>query len=182
MNELAGREYAGPSRHHPRRAADSARSLFLAGVAAWALRPGRGAGLAANPIAAIVPLSDAGRHLRGRSASLHLGVERIGRYVQVFFEEAAADAVLLTAACLGAHRDGVRPERRRAPAGIRCFLPMFLIATLSICWPCCFPGPVAVELAHARGAARRVCRVDALLRSRDAEAAATSSHGFAVDE
>jgi hypothetical protein len=60
--------------------------VFLAGLTAWAALTVATAALAALPVAALLPLLILAAAFEA-VFSLHVGVERIGRYVQVFFED-----------------------------------------------------------------------------------------------
>src|SRR5438132_3384073 len=60
--------------------------VFLAGLVAWAALTIATAALAALPVATLLPLLILAGTFEA-VFSLHTGVERIGRYVQVFFEE-----------------------------------------------------------------------------------------------
>src|SRR5207253_4116872 len=62
--------------------------VFLAGLVAWGALTIATAALAALPIATLLPLLVLAAAFEA-VFSLHLGVERIGRYLQVFFEEDA---------------------------------------------------------------------------------------------
>lgn len=77
---------------------------------------------------------------------LHVGAERIGRYLQVFHEEAAsaegaasAPAWERTAMALGPAVPGA--------AGHPLFIPIFALATLANLLAVLLPGPVPLELA-----------------------------------
>ena len=59
--------------------------VFLAGLAVWAALTVATAALAALPVATLLPLLILGATFEA-VFSLHVGVERIGRYLQVFFE------------------------------------------------------------------------------------------------
>jgi hypothetical protein len=98
------------------------------------------------PVAAIVPLTV----LIGTFEAirpLHFGAERIGRYLQVFFEETrspnqgtlAPPAWEQTAMVFGAAVPGA--------AGHPLFGPLFAIATMVNLLAVLLPGPVAVELS-----------------------------------
>ena len=107
--------------------------IFAGGIAAWAAaddRHGR-AGV------------DAGRRRCCRCCvlaaifeavfALHVGVERIGRYIQVFHEGSGgsgASGSVSRSARVGARGDGVRPARRRRDAAIALFSVPFLLAAL----------------------------------------------------
>ena len=60
--------------------------IFLAGLATWAALSVATAALAAIPVATLLPLLVLGATFEA-VFSLHVGVERVGRYVQVFFEQ-----------------------------------------------------------------------------------------------
>ena len=64
--------------------------VFLAGLAAWAGLTLATLFLASMPIAALLPLLTLAATFEAVT-SLHTGVERIGRYIQVFFEDEATD-------------------------------------------------------------------------------------------
>lgn len=119
--------------------------VALAGVAVWAaIMLGVLIGLQ-NPLAAVVPLLvlvTAFEAVR----SLHLGVERIGRYLQVFFEEssASADAALAppawerTAMIFGPSTPGA--------GGHPLFFPVFFMATIVNMIAVVLPGPLPIEI------------------------------------
>jgi hypothetical protein len=60
--------------------------LFVAGMAAWAALTIATAALASTPLATLLPLLVLASVFEAIFA-LHVGVERIGRYIQVFYEE-----------------------------------------------------------------------------------------------
>jgi hypothetical protein len=62
--------------------------IFMVGIAAWAALLVATAALAAPPAGTLVPLLVLASAFEAVFA-LHIGVERIGRYVQVFYEEDA---------------------------------------------------------------------------------------------
>ena len=119
--------------------------VFVAGLAAWS-----GVLLAIlvtlpYPLVSIVPLT----LLLGVFEAirpLHMGAERIGRYLQVFYEErgdagrplAETPSWERTAMALGAAVPGA--------AGHPLFAPLFVLATLVNFLSVWLPGPVAVEL------------------------------------
>ena len=75
--------------------------VFLAGLTAWAALTVATAALAALPVATLLPLLILAAAFEA-VFSLHVGVERIGRYVQVFFEDDAPEG-------LTHHRDSLEP-------------------------------------------------------------------------
>lgn len=119
---------------------------LLAGLAAWAATLLAVLIWLPNPIAALVPLLVL---VTGYEAvrTLHLGVERIGRYLQVFFEERpdadprpfAPPAWERTAMAFG----GTLPGAGSHPL----FLPVFLFATLVNFVAVVLPGPLPVEVS-----------------------------------
>lgn len=143
MTDLSAREYEA-LRATVRSRGTIRPSLFLTGLAAWA------AVLVAiliwlpTPLAAVVPLLILLATFETLRA-FHLGVERIGRYIQVFFEENRPPGPLtppaweITAMAFGPTLPG---------AGVHpLFLPVFLLATPINFLAVVFPGPVPVELA-----------------------------------
>jgi hypothetical protein len=64
--------------------------IFVAGLAAWGALSLGSLTLLSLPVATLVPLAVLAGPFEAVLA-LHIGVERIGRYLQVFFEDEAAD-------------------------------------------------------------------------------------------
>ena len=149
--------------------------VFLTGIIAWAALTAATAALASSPLAVLLPLLVLVAAFEALFA-LHVGVERIGRYLQVFYEEdeAAPGAV---------PPGGTRKWEHAAasfgrPAGAigldALFSIVFVIATLFNFAPVLVTNPIAAELvlvggAHvlfvlrvivARGAAARQRTVD----------------------
>ena len=96
-----------------------------------------------NPLASMVPLVVLVSTFEVVRV-LHVGVERIGRYVQVFFEEQSAEpprtppAWESTAMAFGAAVPGA--------GGHPFFLPIVLMAAILNYLAVVFPGPILVEL------------------------------------
>jgi hypothetical protein len=120
-------------------------ALALAGVIGW------GAALIAvlvalpYPVAAAIPLTVLLATFEA-IRPLHFGAERIGRYLQVFHEEAGGDEAPLeppawerTAMRFGAAVPGA--------AGHPLFVPVFVVATAVNLLAVLLPGPLPVELA-----------------------------------
>jgi hypothetical protein len=116
---------------------------FLAGICAWAVTLTAVLAWLPSPMASLVPLVLLLTTFEVVRVQ-HLVVERIGRYVQVFYEEAGSGA------------DALRPptwERAAmhfGPAtpgagGHPLFLPVFAVAVLANSLAIIFPGPIAVE-------------------------------------
>ena len=117
--------------------------LFLAGLSLWALTLIAILAWVPNPIAAVIPLLllvSAFESVR----TLHLGVERIGRYLQVFFEETMDAAATVppawerTAMAFGPSMPGA--------GGHPLFLPVFLLATVVNLVAVMLPGPLLIEV------------------------------------
>lgn len=64
--------------------------VFMAGLALWAALTLATTALATVPVTTLLPLLVLAAAFEA-VASLHTGVERIGRYIQVFFEDEAGD-------------------------------------------------------------------------------------------
>jgi hypothetical protein len=142
VNEIQIREF--DALRETIRSRGTARPIaFLLGISVW------GALLVAvlawlpNPLAATLPLTV----LVGTFEvvrTLHLGVERIGRYLQTFFEAHEIGTPLIppawetTAMAFGPTLPGA--------GGHPLFLPIVVIATLLNYLAVIFPGPVVVEL------------------------------------
>lgn len=125
-------------------------TLTLAGLLSWGGLLAVTLAALPYPVAAAVPLMALVATFEV-IRPLHAGAERIGRYLQVFFEEAVAaappeaNAVLTppawerTAMAFGAAVPGA--------AGHPLFLPVFGLATAVNFLAVLMPGPVPVELA-----------------------------------
>lgn len=119
--------------------------VVLAGVSAWAGILVVVLAWLPNPLASVVPLVVLLATFEVVRA-LHLGVERIGRYIQVFFEEdpggsapTGGPAWEHTAMQFGTSVPG---------AGVHpYFVAVFFVATLVNFLAVLFPGPVMVELS-----------------------------------
>jgi hypothetical protein len=145
MAELDSEEYrslrdAVAARGHLRAA------LTLAGVSVWALVLVATLVWLPYPLAATIPLVVLVTTFEV-IRPLHVGAERIGRYLQVFHEErTGSDAARLTtpawertAMALGAAVPGA--------AGHPLFMPLFVIATVVNTLAVLLPRPVPVEMA-----------------------------------
>jgi hypothetical protein len=118
--------------------------VFLVGILAWAALTVATAALAGVPVAALVPLAVLVATFEAIFA-LHTGVERIGRYIQVFFEtedesrDGANNKWEHTAMAFGRGVSG--------SAADPLFAAIFAIATLLNFIPVLLAEPVAVEVA-----------------------------------
>jgi len=110
--------------------------IFVAGLAVWAVLTMATAALASLPIAALLPLLVLAGVFEAVFA-LHTGVERIGRYIQVFFEAPGERAWEHTAMAFG----------RAFPGGGSdpLFTPYFALATVLNVVPAGLARPVAIE-------------------------------------
>lgn len=133
--------------------------LLVAGIGLWALVLTAVVAWLPYPVAAAIPLLVIAATFEA-IRPLHFGAERIGRYVQVFYEEAGdppphdADAA----------SRGPRPDRplRDTPSwervamsfgpvpgvgGHPLFVPIFLLSTVTNYLAVLIPGPLPIELA-----------------------------------
>ena len=123
--------------------------VFVGGIAAWVAATIATAALASTPVATLLPLLLLAATFEAVFA-LHVGVERIGRYLQVFHEAGGAD---------GSGGSGGWEHAAMAfgqPAGSATtdalFTVMFLIATLFNAAPALVADPARVELVFVGGA------------------------------
>lgn len=118
---------------------------FLAGVGLWAAVLLGVLTWLATPLASVVPLLVLLAAFEVVRA-FHLGVERIGRYVQVFFEEDSRGSAPTTPPAWEHTAMAFGPSLPGA-GGHPYFLPVFFMATVVNFLAVLFPGPVVVELA-----------------------------------
>lgn len=118
-------------------------ALFLVGIALWAFALIAILALVPNPIAAVIPLLLLVASFEG-VRNLHLGVERIGRYLQVFFEE-PMDAVATAPPAWERTAMAFGPAMPGA-GGHPLFLPVFLLATVVNMSAVLLPGPLLIEI------------------------------------
>ena len=123
--------------------------LFVAGIAAWTAATIATTALASTPLATLLPLLLLAAVFEAIFA-LHVGVERIGRYIQVFYEADAVD-------------DGPRERRWEhaamgfgrpagAPALDALFTVPFLLAAAFNIAPATLLNPIPAELIFVGGA------------------------------
>jgi hypothetical protein len=113
--------------------------ILVAGVGGWAALAIAVAALAAAPVATLLPLLFLAATFEAIVA-LHTGVERVGRYLQVFHETAPGDAAWEHVA--------MAYGRTFGGGGIDAlFSPIFWAATLFNFIPVMLSGPVAVDWA-----------------------------------
>ena len=142
MDDVAAREYA--ALRETIRSRGGARPLaFLFGMVAWALALTVVLAWLPTPLASVVPLLILLATFE-TVRSLHTAVERIGRYIQVFFEETRDSAPTTppawehTAMVFGPSVPG---------AGVHpYFLAVFLLATIVNFVAVLLPQPVPIEL------------------------------------
>ena len=112
--------------------------VFVAGLGMWAGLTIATSALTTLPVAALLPLLVLAAVFEA-VASLHTGVERIGRYIQVFFEDEAGDRGW-------EHRIMRFGAMGRLPGGSDpLFTVYFLTAALFNFVPVILAGPVPVE-------------------------------------
>jgi hypothetical protein len=118
--------------------------VFVAGIAGWAALAVATAALAATPVATLVPLLVLASVFEAVFA-LHVGVERVGRYIQVFHEtEAAGAGWEHTAMAFG-------PTKGAATTDALFSIP-FLLAGLFNLMPALIMEPTREELVFVAGA------------------------------
>ena len=143
MNDLPGREY-GALRDTIRTRGGARPLALLAGISVWAALLISTLIWLRIPLAAAVPLLVLLATFEAVRA-LHAGVERIGRYLQVFYEESEPEAVLAvpawerTAMIFGPSVPGA--------GGHPLFLPVFVLATVLNFVAVILPEPVIEELS-----------------------------------
>ncbi len=118
--------------------------VFLAGMVSWAVVLQAQLIWLPNPVTSSIPLLLLVTTFE-IVRTLHVGIERIGRYLQVFHEETSGPDTPLdppawerTVMALGPNLPGA--------AGHPLFLPLFMLATLVNYLGVFLPGAVAVEL------------------------------------
>ena len=138
--------------------------VFVGGITAWAALTVAVAALAAPPVATVIPLLVLAAGFEGVFA-LHVGVERVGRYLQVHFEEDR-----------GGWEHAAMSFGRPSGAAVTdaLFAVPFLLATLSNIAPALLAQPTVPELVFVGGA-------HALFVLRLAIARLTASKQRAVD-
>jgi hypothetical protein len=119
--------------------------VLVSGISAWAAILVAVLAWLPNPVASAIPLVVLLATLEGLR-SLHLGVERIGRYIQVFFE-ADPSGGAPTAAPAWEHAAMHFGPSLPGAGGHAYFLPVFFIAIVVNYLAVLLPGPLAVELA-----------------------------------
>jgi hypothetical protein len=126
--------------------------IFAAGIGAWAAATIATAALASTPIASLLPLLVLASVFEAVFA-LHVGVERIGRYLQVFHEADGRIGVLTPGAIAGWEHAAMAFGR---PAGAVATDPLFcvpyLLATLFNIAPAMLLQPQRAELIFVGGA------------------------------
>jgi len=116
--------------------------VFVSGLTAWAALVIAAVALASPPAAALLPLLVLAAAFEGVFA-LHVGVERVGRYIQVYLEEGRGgwEHVAMT---FGSPRGAVSTDAL--------FTVPFLLAALFNVTPALIAQPTAAELVFVGGA------------------------------
>ena len=118
--------------------------VVLGGLIAWAAVLVAVLAWLSNPAASVVPLVVLLATFEVQRA-LHLGVERIGRYIQVFFEEDSSGSAPTSAPAW--EHTAMQFGPSVPGAGVHpYFLGVFLVATVVNFLAVLFPGPILVEL------------------------------------
>src|SRR3954466_12106876 len=132
--------------------------IFVAGLAAWAALVVATAAVSALPLATLLPLLVLAATFEA-IFGLHIGVERVGRYIQVFFEDDSERGWEHTAMAFG---------RTPGPVGTDpLFTKVFWLATFVNVLPALLYRPVVVEWV-ACGAAHVLLAIRILVAKRQA--------------
>jgi hypothetical protein len=118
--------------------------MFFAGVCAWAALTVATAALASTPLATMLPLIVLAASFEA-VYTLHIGVERVGRYLQVFYE---GDQEPRRWECCAAGFG--RPAGAAAPDAL--FIVPYLLAALFNIAPALVLSPTTAELVFIGGA------------------------------
>jgi len=121
--------------------------VFVLGVAAWGALAIATAVVASTPLATIVPLVVLAAVFEAVFA-LHVGVERVGRYLQVFYETDGTDA----AGAGWEHAAMAFGRPRGAATSDPLFAVVFLIATFVNAAPALIVEPTMQEMIFVGGA------------------------------
>jgi hypothetical protein len=140
--------------------------IVLAGISSWAVTALLAVALAPSPTATLMPLIVLATAFEITFA-LHIGVERIGRYLQVFYEGRAGWEHRIMAFAQGA---------RRLAATDALFSRYFALATALNVIPAVIASPIAVEwivigTGHALFLGRLVAARQAAARQRSEDLA-----------
>ena len=134
--------------------------VVLVGIGTWAAAALATVALAVPPIVTLIPLLVLATTFEVTFA-LHTGVERIGRYIQVFFEDEAGGAAwehrIMAFGRSGTRRISTDPL----------FVRSFLLGTLLNLLTAVVSGPVAIEWA-VLGIAHALLAVRTLMARREA--------------
>jgi len=122
--------------------------IFAAGIAAWAAATIATAALASSPVASLLPLLLLACMFEAIFA-LHVGVERIGRYLQVFYE---TDPPASPALPKWEHAAMAFGRPRGAAVTDALFIVPFLLAALFNIAPALLLNPIPTELIFVGGA------------------------------
>src|SRR4029079_1152679 len=117
--------------------------VFVSGFVAWGALAVATAALASTPVASLLPLIVLAAVFEAVFA-LHVGVERVGRYLQVFHETGEAPAWEHIAMAFGRPKD--------AAASDPLFSIPFLLAALFNIMPALIVRPTAAEIVFVGGA------------------------------
>jgi hypothetical protein len=127
--------------------------IFAAGIAAWAAATIATAALASTPLATLLPLLVLAAVFEAVFA-LHIGVERIGRYLQVFYETDPPDgpAPPVRPGPQWEHAAMAFGRPKGAATTDALFTAIFFLAALFNVMPALIVDPQRVELVFVGGA------------------------------
>ncbi len=120
-------------------------TLLIIGTGTWAATLLAVLAVLPFPVAASIPLLVLAATFEG-IRPLHFSAERIGRYLQVFYEEAGQPERALTDTPSW-ERVAMRFGKVPGVGGHPLFVPVFLLATVVNYLAVLIPGPVPVEMA-----------------------------------
>jgi hypothetical protein len=124
--------------------------IFAAGLAAWGALTAATAALASTPLATLLPLLVLAAVFEAVFA-LHIGVERVGRYLQVFYE--TADGVAGPAVTRSWEHAAMRFGRPRGAVGADgLFTVVFVLAAVFNVAPALVLEPTRAEQVFIGGA------------------------------
>jgi hypothetical protein len=125
--------------------------VFVAGIVAWTAATIATAALASSPVASLLPLLLLACVFEAIFA-LHIGVERIGRYLQVFYESPSTDDGVGNTVPRWEHAAMAFGKPAGAARPDALFTVPFLLAALFNIAPALLLNPIRTELIFVGGA------------------------------
>jgi hypothetical protein len=125
--------------------------IVAGGMVGWGALATATAAVASAPVATILPLVALAAIFEAVFA-LHVGVERVGRYIQVFYESASDDPASSTTPPAWEHAAMSFGRPAGAATADPLFIALFLLAGLVNLVPALILGPTQAELIFVAGA------------------------------